>query len=134
MTNLDRKSVGKLGEDITVNYLERKGYKILERNYLPRFIKSFKKGKGEIDIIAKKKDTICFIEVKSMVGENSEFSPEDKVDFLKQKKLIKLSQYYFLENKISQNSKWQIDIVSVIIDLESRKARLRHFPDAVADL
>ncbi len=133
-TALTRKEVGKLGEDIAVKYLKKKGCKILQRNYLPKFIKSFGRGKGEIDIIIKEKDTICFIEVKSVIKGTQKFLPEDKVNFFKQRKLIRLAKMYFLENKISQNRKWQIDVISVMIDLDSRKARLRHFENAVADI
>ena len=133
MKNLNRKEIGKLGEDIAVRYLEKNKYKILEKNYLPSFIKDFKKGKTEIDIIAKKKDTICFIEVKSISSQSQDFQPEDKVNFLKQKKLIKTAQFYFLEKRVSLNRKWQIDIISLKIDFNSKKAKLRHFKNAVED-
>ena len=46
-----------IGEDIAVNYLKKKGYKIIERN--------FRKGYGEIDIIALKKNVLVFVEVKT---------------------------------------------------------------------
>ena len=133
MKNLNRKEIGKLGEDIAVRYLEKNKYKILEKNYLPSFIKDFKKGKTEIDIIAKNKDTVCFIEVKSISSQSQDFQPEDKVNFLKQKKLIKTAQFYFLEKRVSLNRKWQIDIISLKIDFNSKKAKLRHFKNAVED-
>ena len=49
--------IGKLGEKLAAQYLESKGYEILERNFYCR--------QGEIDIIAKEKTKIIFIEVKS---------------------------------------------------------------------
>ena len=46
--------IGNFGEDFTVNYLKKQGYKIIERNYHSRF--------GEIDIIAANKKVIAFVE------------------------------------------------------------------------
>ena len=49
--------LGDEGESTSVDFLKTKGYKILERNYRSKF--------GEIDIIAKEKDMLCFVEVKT---------------------------------------------------------------------
>ena len=49
--------IGKFGEDIATKYLQKKGYKIIERNFSCK--------QGEIDIIAKKHNTIIFVEVKA---------------------------------------------------------------------
>ena len=53
-----RKSLGKFGENLAVSFLKKKGYKILERNFV---ISGF----GEIDIICKKKDRVIFVEVRT---------------------------------------------------------------------
>ena len=55
--NLYKKFLGDKGELIALNYIKKNGYKILEKNYKTKF--------GEADIIAKKDDLICFIEVKT---------------------------------------------------------------------
>ena len=52
-----RKRVGQIGEDIACQFLERKGFKVLERNY--------RKPWGEIDIIAEKDGIVRFVEVKA---------------------------------------------------------------------
>ena len=54
------KDIGSLGEDIAKNYLNQIGYTVLERNFRCKV--------GEIDIIGKDGDYICFIEVKSRYG------------------------------------------------------------------
>ena len=51
------KDIGNLGEDLAVKFLLEKGYELLERNFFKPF--------GEIDIIAKDKDYVVFIEVKA---------------------------------------------------------------------
>lgn len=133
---MDAKELGNYGEKIASLYLEKKGYRILEKNYVKEWSSVLK---GEIDIIAKKKDVIVFIEVKSLQQIqtkqqppvlNRGFSPEDRVNFKKQKQLIKLSQVWLHENKFPLDSKWQIDIISVRVDFESKKAGVQHFKNA----
>lgn len=122
--------MGVLGEKIAEKYLIKKGYKILARNYVPKFVSG--PLRGEIDIIAKKKDVISFVEVKALQNGGGEiFLPEDKVDFSKQRKIMKMAESWLMENKISLDNKWQIDVISAIIDFENKKAKLRHFQNAV---
>ncbi len=126
----NKKETGKLGEKIAENYLEAKGYQILEKNY---FLKP--KGSpllGEIDIIAKKEDTICFVEVKTLVkslsaGFAGDFSPEQRVNFKKRKKIAKVAEIWLTKNKIPLDSNWQIDLLSIVFDLQCKKAKIRHF-------
>ena len=69
-----KRDKGKKGEKIVADFLREKGYKILERNYFPQV-----KGPlvGEIDIIAKDKEEIVFVEVKSSFKEGS-IPPEER--------------------------------------------------------
>jgi len=130
---MNPKELGTLGEKIAIKYLQKRGYKILDQNYSSKFVSGPQR--GEIDIVAKKKDIISFIEVKTLTqncgGPTSAISPEEKVDYLKQKKLIKMAENWLMENKIPLNSKWQIDVLAIKIDLNNRKAKIRHFKNAV---
>ena len=124
------KEVGVMGEKIVSEYLKGKGYNILDRNYSPRWISG--PLRGEIDIVAQKKDIISFVEVKTLKDNfDREFSPEQKVDFRKQRKILKTAESWLMEKKIPLDSKWQIDVVSVKINSDSKKAKIRHFPNAV---
>jgi len=126
MVSITRET-GDLGEKIARNYLKRKGYKILTKNYIPGWLSFDKK---EIDIVAEKEDTLCFFEVKTLT-ENRDFLPEDKIDFLKQRKIKKAAESYLLENKIPLDKKWQIDIISIKIDFKAKKAKVSHFKNAI---
>lgn len=124
------KELGKKGETIARNYLQKKGYQILAENYIPKWASFDRK---EIDIIAKKGDTISFIEVKAVLeSENSGFLPEDKVNFFKQKKIKKVAESYLLENKIPLDIKWQIDIISIRINPILKKAKIRHLENVIS--
>jgi putative endonuclease len=113
---MNSKKIGKLGENIALIYLQNKRYKILDRNYFFKIPGSYIL--GEIDIIAMKDDIISFIEVKTLVKKEEElfeFFPEDKVNFLKKRKIIRTAENWLIKNKISLDSKWQIDIIAIEI-------------------
>ncbi|MDO5015065.1 MAG: YraN family protein [Clostridia bacterium] len=108
--NLNKK--GKAGENATVHYLRKKGYKILERNYFCRF--------GEIDIIAEKGDYLAFVEVKTR-SENFLYSPLEAVTTSKQNKILKTAQVYLSKNNLSEKQP-RFDIAEVyLIDKKINK-------------
>jgi Holliday junction resolvase-like predicted endonuclease len=59
MTKTQKRKTGDLGEDIAVLFLMKQGFSILERNYLEKW--------GEIDVIAKKRGSLYFVEVKTVI-------------------------------------------------------------------
>lgn len=73
-----RKEAGRLGEELAALMLEERQYEILKRNYRCRF--------GEIDIIARKRDILTFVEVKTRSGENYGTAAE-AVTWSKQQKI-----------------------------------------------
>ena len=115
-------------------YLVSKGFKILGRNYRITF--------GEIDIIAKKKwrlfgekdKTIHFIEVKTILDKGEGYFPEDRVDWKKQKKLRQMAQIWLKNNKYPQDFPCQIDVVGIVVNEYTKKAKLHYFPNAVEDI
>ena len=124
------KELGDLGEKVACEYLVKNGYKILAKNYRISF--------GEIDIIAKKKwkffnTPIHFVEVKTLFSGNDSFAPEEKVDYKKQRKLKQMAQIWLQKNKYRQNHPYQIDVIGILVDEETRNSSLRYFANVVED-
>ncbi|HSX40123.1 MAG TPA: YraN family protein [Candidatus Saccharimonadales bacterium] len=92
-----------LGEDIATKYLQKSGYKIIERN--------FRKGYGEIDIVAVKDNTLVFIEVKTRTS-NKFGTPGEAITYWKLKSLIKTAQFYKMTHRNLPEA-LRIDAVSV---------------------
>lgn len=103
MTNKSQEQ-GLKGEALARHFLRQSGYELLEQNW------RFKK--YEIDIIAKKQQTIVFVEVKTRKS-NTFGEPELFVTRQKQKFLIAAAHQYILQNNIELNSRF--DIVGVIL-------------------
>jgi len=123
-------AIGKFGERIAVDFLRKKGYDILDQNYKFKIRGEFQK--GEIDIVAKKGDTICFVEVKTLKDQKGEIFPEDKIDLSKKKKLIKASEGWLIKNKIPLDAKWQIDVISV--NVQGDKIKISHFENVISEM
>jgi len=112
--NFSKKTLGKKGEEIALKYLKKKGYKILATNYRCPL--------GEIDIIAKYKKVIAFIEVKTR--RSSTFGlPQESVNQRKQYQLSKVSLYFLKRYRLTK-TKARFDVVSVLIDNDSEKVEL----------
>lgn len=124
------KEIGKLGEKLAEDFLIKKGYKILERNYFFKIPGSFKK--SEIDLIAKKEDVFVFVEVKTLKDSQILISPEEKINFQKKKKLIQTAQSWLIKNKIPLDTKWQIDVIAIRI--ENENPTILHFENAISDI
>ena len=97
--------LGKIGENVAVDFLETQGYKILQRNFRNKL--------GEVDIIAKDRDTICFIEVKTRTTD-AFGSPLESVTVAKQRKIIYLAMSY-LKSQERDEANVRFDVVSVIL-------------------
>lgn len=84
------KKTGKSGEDSVCRYLKRRGYKVLERNFLVRG--------SEIDIIAMKDNRIHFVEVKTR-SNDSFGEPADSIGYYKRKHIIYGAEKFLQKNK-----------------------------------
>lgn len=88
---MNKRTFGKFYEDLAVDFFKNKGYKIITRNFNSSF--------GEIDIIAEKNGVLCFIEVKAR-SKKDFGSPLEAITPSKQKRMIKIAEYYCMKNKI----------------------------------
>lgn len=98
-----RAEFARSGEQSAVDFLKANGYKIINRNYKNKF--------GEIDIIAREKDTWVFVEVKARRSE-SFGPPETAVDKFKQGQISKAALMFLKENALLEK-KARFDVVSV---------------------
>ena len=95
--------LGKWGEDLAAEYLQRKGYTIIERDW--------KSGRRDLDIVAQDGNVIVFVEVKtrrnSLYGE-----PEEAVDYHKLQNLHQAINHYVKFKHIRQEIRF--DIISIV--------------------
>lgn len=102
-----------MGEDFAAEYLEDKGYEIIERNFNTRM--------GEIDIIARDGKYIVFLEVKSR-ADDCLYAPREAVTRSKQRKICKAAMLYKLQKGLCGQPRFDIfEIVYGKYDLEVKK-------------
>lgn len=103
------------GENAACEYLKKKGYVVLERNYSCPV--------GELDIIAKDGDTVVFVEVKSRTG--TQFGqPEDSVGLQKRRKIILTARYWASAHTRDCAKGCRFDVVAVL------RGEIRHTVNA----
>ena len=117
--------IGKQFEDYAVEYLKGKGYHIVERNY--RFRRY-----GEVDVIARVGDIICFVEVKSR--RNDFFgTPAEAVTYYKKNKITFLAEHYLAQNNLSDMAV-RFDVIEIYFsrynDEEYSVESINHIEDA----
>lgn len=110
-------TLGKEGEEVALAFLKTKGYTLVEKNYRTPF--------GEIDIIAKDKECIVFIEVKT----RADFAfgyPFEAVDYRKREKIKKVALSFM--KRMKKEPQARFDVLS--ISRESEKYNVHHIKDA----
>lgn len=110
------RTLGKAYEDLAADYLRKKGYTILEQNYCI--------ASGEIDLIAKERDYLVFVEVKYRTN-NRHGAPEEAVTVSKQKQISKVALYYM------KSHGYRVDTVPVRFDVVAiKKEAIHHIENA----
>lgn len=110
----DNRKVGFLGENLAEQALKNKGFKILERNFSNKF--------GEIDIIAKDKNVLVFVEVKTKKGIDFGL-PEEMINAYKLQKIRRMAEVYMNGKTVL----CRIDVVAIILSETDKILRLNHY-------
>ena len=120
---MKRRETGILGEKIAINFLRKRGYRILETNYRCHY--------GEIDIVARQKDCLAFIEVrtkKSLVFD----SPEESITRTK-KEHMRATANHYLQTHGNVSPSWRIDMVAIELNQADKPLRVELIEYAVEE-
>jgi len=101
--NAGKLLLGQEGERLAERYLQKKGYKLVERNY--------RCAVGELDLIVLDRRVVVFVEVKTRTGHGFG-SPLEAVEFRKQRKMIQAAQF-FLSAKGLQQREARFDVIGI---------------------
>ena len=113
----DQKNLGKIGEDLALDYLKSRSFFILKKNFQTKF--------GEIDIIAEKNHCLYFIEVKTRSNLDHGY-PHEAVNKRKIYHIKKVAQYYLLKNNYP-DYKLKLGVFSILI--EGAKTEIKFWDD-----
>ncbi len=112
-------ATGRRGEDLAHRYLERRGFRVVARNYRPPA------GGGEIDLIAWHGEILVFVEVKSRTSEEYG-APDRNVSAAKHASLLRAGRDYARRANVPWD-RVRFDLVSVVL---SRPPAIQYEPDA----
>ncbi len=113
----EHNELGKKGEELAINFLIKKGYTILDKNY--RYLKA------EVDIIAQKEDILAVVEVKTRSSRDFGL-PQDFVNQKKIKLLVMATDHYVISKDLDVNVRF--DIIAIVH--ENNKFEIEHIEDA----
>jgi putative endonuclease len=120
---MNRKVTGETGEKLAANFLKKKGYRILEKNYRCR--------QGEIDIVAERKKCLVFVEVRTRT--NTAFMlPADSISYSKQQRVIAAVYHYLQEHSLDEKD-WRIDFIGIEMSKEGKVINMEHIEGAFGD-
>jgi putative endonuclease len=115
---IERQRLGMAGETMACEALEKLGYTIIERRYRTRF--------GEIDIVARDRGTVVFVEVKTKT--DCTFSdPVESVTKQKQRRLVSMAEQYAAYHRLD-TTPCRFDVVTV--DTSAAPPKITHYKDA----
>jgi len=120
---MKRRDTGILGEKLAKDFLKKRGYHILETNY--------RCPEGEIDIVAKHKDSLAFIEVRTK--RSLEFgSPEESITPAKKQRMKATAAHYW-QTHDNLPPFWRIDVVVVELNQKGQPSRIELIENAVSE-
>jgi putative endonuclease len=112
-----QKKIGDLGETIAAEYLQKKGYQLLDRHFVTRY--------GELDLVMSKFESIIFVEVKTRTSATAGM-PEENITPSKMEK-VQNSALLWLQEHLEAPDDWRIDVVAVLLNKRNQIQDIRHF-------
>jgi putative endonuclease len=129
ISSKSRKEVGALGEKVAAEYLSRHGFSIRDCNVTRKT--------GELDLVAEHKDTLHFVEVKTILTDEfpteedfgDTYDPSMNLHEMKIRKVARTGEWYVLEK--NWEGEWQVDGVLVWLRRRDGMAKVRYLPQIV---
>lgn len=118
-TSQKEREVNERAKKAAVNFLHRRGFEILERDWLCH--------NGTMDIICRDEDALVFVDVKARADAAKGF-PSDKVDQKKRERFEKIAMSY-LQGHVEDDMRVRFDVISIVV-LSRDRAFLRHHVNA----
>ena len=115
-------ALGRWGENQAAVYLEGRGYAILERNFRTPY--------GEIDLVARKQNSVVFVEVKTR-SSDSYGLPEESITPGKAAHLLDAARFY-IDDHPTSDCVWRIDVIAIQRSASDRPPRITHFRNALS--
>ncbi len=120
---MKRKDTGNLGEKLAKDFLKKRGYRVLETNC--------RYPEGEIDIVARHKDFLVFVEVRTK--RSLAFgSPEESITWTKRGRMRAAAAHY-QQTHDNLPPLWRIDVVAVELDQKGKPSRIELIENAVGE-
>jgi len=134
----EKRKIGDIGEKVAERFLVKRGFSIITRNYLKKW--------GEIDIVAKNKGILHFIEVKTVqsivshenddkfsreTSQEGKYNPAENVHPKKLERMYRTIESYLEEKSVSREKDWQIDVVAVLLDLDGKRAKVNFIENII---
>ncbi len=117
----EKRIIGDLGEAVVCRFLKKKGFEIIERNYLKPW--------GEIDIVARVGRVVHFFEVKTIACndldsflKSEHYRPEENLHQKKLERMLRVVETYVLEKHIV--GEWRCDLAAVYLDRADKRAKV----------
>lgn len=118
---MDKKLVGRFGEQLAAEYLKKKHYKIIGLNYSCRF--------GEIDVIAQNKKYVAFVEVK--LRKSASFAEaKEFVTLAKQGKIIKTASLWLSQNETELQPRFDVIEIYAPEGADTKQVKINHIENA----
>ena len=116
----ERISLGRAGEEYAAKYLQKRGFRIVERNFRCKL--------GELDIVARDGPFLVFTEVRTVAG-NAFGSPQESITDKKKKKLRQVALFYAKFRNVG-DTPMRFDVVAITADASGSIKKLDHIVNA----